>query len=290
MSAAKPLPEPLQMLLQECQSLAQHLSGLQLAPPPDSDFPLQANDQAAIKKLLLKNMSRLQTRIERLEAWCNGPLNKIIAAPHINRTHIRRTVAKLSGHVADLQALRPVIRPQQQTPAMQFAAAMLDRVLIHLLLQIRDFAENTLTTLTALTPPENGDSLQLELRLALKLGSPGEDLIAWLAWLSAQSPAPTTRQPLAQHRGNLRHTFSSAPDAFDHTPNTPNTPGQPDNKTRNFIELIISLIMLALIGLMLWCFGLTTTLATLAVLCTIALIIRHPIIAALVLLLTGLGS
>lgn len=257
------VPRHLFVLVEAWKALAARLQR-DIAPAlPLLTEQLEHADLACFKHLARQETDALLAWIERLVAWCNGPLAVALANPAIPDRDMRRVAERLSHFADELIERRQGLRALANTPAMRAAAPRLDVIHASLLEQIGDFVSGVVRSMDPAAPHDphgkvQGNTLELSFTFSPDVERPFADYHAWLDQVRADFDA-------AENAAMIVHATVQPVEAAAYPP-----------ASALWIIGTLVIILVALVAWAIFEFGIIGTLLLILLIALVIFAIRHP--------------
>ncbi len=254
------LPPHLCVLRGEWAALATRLACAPLRSLAVAGDSIGPDEVPQVQELSNRQLRALNSWIERLMDWTNGPLATALANPAIDEDEMRRVSGRF-GHFADeLLYQRRQLAALAEDPTLRTGAAHFDAAWLALLQQTRAFAERIVAALDAAGDPwarHEGDTLELSFTFVPNIDVPMAALQAWI-------------QGVTQRFG------STAPPRADTAPHVA------AERPLGWIALFVLAVCLFALALPWLGSGIALLIIGIAL---IVIVIRHPLLALLAFLL-----
>lgn len=197
------LPPHLCVLRDEWAALAARLACAPLQSMAVAGDSIGPDEVPQVQEFSNQQLRALNSWVERLMDWTNGPLAAALANPAIDEDEMRRVSGRF-GHFADeLLYQRRQLAAFSDDPALRAAAPHFDAAWLALLQQSRAFAERVVAALDAAGDPRarhDSDTLELSFTFVPNIDAPMAALKAWIQGVTRRfGPTVPPRADTAPH-------------------------------------------------------------------------------------------
>lgn len=190
------IPHHLRVFAETWGEFVTRLDHVVVTPPSRINVRLAREDVPRFVELSTRETTALQSWINRVTTWFNGPMTMALTNADIRDANMRRIAERFSHFADELSERRDGLKALEHDSAMQAAVPRLDAVYASLLVQMREFAEKIVNALgpQARTHPSathQGDNIELSFTFRPCVDKPMADFMAWIrrthAWLDADA-------------------------------------------------------------------------------------------------------